>query len=121
MDVDFIYDSNTGTHSVEIEGDQSVIARCLNGEFPGLREDSSELFSFVQQLREPTASQIRLWEWTIELEPEEVRIVHNSLYLNEELILEPDMSSDGWQWQTECGRDDLLLVLENWLEFVRHG
>lgn len=114
MDVDFIYDTETRVHSIELDGEHKALANFLNNEFSPNRKDTQRLSEFVTAL-EQTHGEICFSEWTIQLEAEEVQVMNN---------IQPDQKTDAeyhlmeWEYQFDCGKLDLLAILLDWIDFI---
>ena len=120
MDVEYIYDSQNKNHQIDIIGEHSTIGRFLSCELQVHREDVSAIESFITQLKQSKTQQVNFVEWTVEVEKDELKIFHNSILSGSETQTEFDIGSADWQLSSECGKEDLILVLENWADFVKN-
>jgi len=128
MDVEYIYDTSSKQHQIDIIGEHSTIGRFLSTELDVHKEDATAIESFIDKLSCNNTHQVQFVEWTVEIDKDELKITHNSV-LNHS-FLKPDVEvgsepefevgSADWQLSSECGRQDLILVLENWADFVKN-
>ena len=118
MDVEFIYDTINKRHSIEIQGEQAVVARFLSAELEVKSRNTSAIEALILELSQHDEKQLRFVEWTLDFDNEEVRVRHNSLFHNEADHPEFGAGSADWQLATECGKEDMIALLVNWVEFV---
>lgn len=124
MDYEFVFDTNTKVHTVAVVGEQYAVGRFLNTEF----DDNNTLLSGLQQLIDKLESSgsevLEFTEWCIEIEGDDLKIYHSSqLETKSEqdkiTELEQDVSDIEWDFQSECGKADLIELLLAWSDFIQ--
>lgn len=122
MDYEFIFDTNTKIHSVEVAGEQFAVGRFLNTEFVVDDNSVEQLNDLITLLETTTEGVTEFIEWSIEIDRDDLVITHSSqLETKSEkenaAQLEQDLSDLEWDFQTECGKADLIELLVAWVDF----
>lgn len=127
MDYEFIFDTNTKTHSVAVVGEQFAVGRFLNTEFSentGIENQGTvkQLNDLVDKLESSIDGVIEFTEWCIEIDTDDLTIFHSSqLETKSEqdkvTELEQSLSDVEWDFQSECGKVDLIELLISWADF----
>lgn len=129
MNHQFVYDSNTKQHFVEVEGELAAVGYMLSTEFSQFPQDSTALQTLIHQL-ENSQDTIVLTEWHLSITEDEVLIKANNLSQvadpqNDSLEINVqdnnELASDNWDNSCHCAIDDLLYLLRSWSEFVNEG
>jgi uncharacterized protein YacL (UPF0231 family) len=121
MDVDFVYDSLMDEHILVNSGDHTALVNFLNENFSGGRGCAVQLRHFMEQLN-TNATTINFKEWQVQLDDEEVEMIRHKFgedTLGSEAQTDLHVLNDmEWELQCLCGKEDLLLLLENWCQFI---
>jgi len=137
MDYEFIFDTNTKVHSVAVAGEQFAVGRFLNTEFsedtdtlaqstvnksPVKKNTVEQLNELIDKLDVSTDGVIQFTEWCIEIDSDDLSIFHSSQLeakteQDKATELEQSLSDVEWDFQSECGKADLIELLISWADF----
>ena len=120
MDVEFVYDTKNKRHSVDMTGEHALVAQFLNAEVEVAQKDPSAILALLQTLESREQTLLPFVEWTMEVEDDDLRILHNALYQSNHEHSDFAPSSADWQLSVECGKQDMIDLLTSWAEFVRY-
>ena len=118
MDVEFIYNTQTRSHTIEIEGEHACIAAFLNSEFKVSKGDTSEIETFLSQLEKSEVTRFKFIEWTVDVDADEIQVIHNSEFLDGVDALDSEGVNEFVRLSTSCGKVDMMALLVNWADFV---
>lgn len=122
MDYEFILDTNPKIHTVEVAGEQFAIGRFLNTEFGDVSSAPEKLNDLVDVLEAKKDGVIQFTEWCIEVDNDELTIIHASQLetkTEQDKLTESEQSLSDveWDFQSECGKADLIELLIAWSDF----
>jgi uncharacterized protein YacL (UPF0231 family) len=122
MDYEFILDTNTKAHIVEVTGEQFAVGRFLNTEFGENEGAVKQLNELIDKLELLTDGVIQFTEWCIEIDRDDLTIFHSSQLeakseQDKAIELEQSLSDVEWDFQSECGKADLIELLISWVDF----
>lgn len=122
MDYEFILDTHTKIHTVDVVGEQFAVGRFLNNEFGDVSNAPEKLNDLVDELEAKKEGVIQFTQWCIEVDNDELTIIHVSQLetKSEQDKLtesEQDLSDVEWDFQSECGKADLVELLIAWSDF----
>ena len=120
MDYEFIFETRSQSHRVEISAEHQALARCLNQELEVKGRNNESVIDLIQRLEQVEQGQVKLVEWTIEVDKTEIKVNHNSRYSSDqELFSEDGMQLLDWEFCCECGKLDLIELLWAWYDFIQ--
>jgi uncharacterized protein YacL (UPF0231 family) len=126
VEYDFIYDRNTLQFGIRLAAEHEVMGRFLLDEFG---QQAEAYCPFVQQLAALKPHQDMQYqgkEFLLQVENGEVTLSHNTLFYHNEQpqsALQPPLADDDLQLDEQgmtmqCGREDLLKLLQEWQQFL---
>lgn len=122
VDYEFILDTNTKAHIVEVAGEQYAVGRFLNNEFGENEGAVKQLNELIDKLEVSSDGVIQFTEWCIEIDADELTIFHSSQLeakseQDKATEIEQSLSDVEWDFQSECGKADLIELLISWADF----
>lgn len=117
MDVDFIFDTKSKRHRIELNGDHQALASFLNIELAESTDLVDSIGKTIDQLEHTNEGSVHFKEWSLDIDFEDVKVYHHNTILEQELSDELHNYAD-WHYVSQCGKGDLLELLDSWLTFI---
>ncbi|MDX3772503.1 YacL family protein [Chromatiaceae bacterium AAb-1] len=130
MEYEFIYDSRKQQCSMRLSGEHEALSRFLLDELTVSTGGSQLLIKQLESLPPYQNWEYQGREFSLQLEQREVRVSHNSLFFTDDSELSErqrnklegdDLHPDQQGLYSECGMEDLLVLLHAWQQFLEEN
>lgn len=123
MEYEFLYDTDNRRYQLSLASEHAALQHFLLDEFAHKKADYQLLFSALSAITPYENWQYIGREYSLLVQRQEVRVCHNTLLSNEQfqlpgLLEEADLQLDEHLLESECGLADLLLLLQDWQDFL---
>lgn len=120
MEHEFIYLSDSRRYLLKLPAEQHALQCFLLEEFTTRASAYQPLINALQALSSYAEYQFTGREYSLVVERMEVRVFHHSCGQahEDDQFLDPELSTEDANLQSECGLEDLLQLLHAWQQFL---
>lgn len=117
MDFEFIYDYKSKRYSVGVAGEQAALGEFLTIETNGSENGQGFIEDLLHKLELGKDLHLMLQQWTIDVVHGDVTVTHHSLISSD---IDQDIEPlNDWQLRSECGVEDFIELVSQWLDFLQ--